>query len=208
MGGARVRSDKKAVVMGKSPGRRRGFPVLPVSLAALLLAGLVAVAGLAARGGGAGRDPAGGSYRVEARRYDPARRIEQTEVVPQFRDGKIYLDLATLRERGIVRFTVPDRPVTLPNGSRFDSLPVTAYIAPSGRVVAAVSFCEPCSGTRFHIRGDRLACNVCGTQWRLEDLKGITGGCLLYPPDEVGYRVEGDTLILDEQELRSWEPRI
>lgn len=202
-------AEKKARVMGGPGGERRRFPVVGVFAGALVLVGIV-LAGTLLSGSREipGRAAEGGSYRLAPRRYDPAVRVEQADIVPEFRDGRIYVDLATVEEKGIVRFRIPNQPVRLPNGSDFDYLPVTVYVAPSGRVVAAVSFCEPCSGTSFHIRGDRLVCNVCGTQWRMEDLKGLNGGCLLFPPDEVNYRVEGGKLILDEQELRSWQPRI
>ncbi|MEW6398272.1 MAG: Fe-S-containing protein [Bacillota bacterium] len=202
-------ADKKARVLGGPGGQRRRFPAISVLGGAAVLVGIL-LAGILMAGNRdtPGRAAQGESYRLAPRRYDPGVSTGQTEIVPEFRDGKIYVDLATVEEKGIVWFKIPDQPVRLPNGSSFDYLPVTVFVAPSGRVVAAVSFCEPCSGTSFHIRGDRLVCNVCGTQWRLEDLKGVSGGCLLFPPDQVNYRVGGGRLILDEQELRSWKPRI
>jgi len=195
--------DKKAKVMGKGGGQRRRVPLLVAVLVVVMLAGVVLV-----DRGTPGSSSKGGSYNLGSRKYDPGRRIQQTEIVPDFRDGRIYVDLARVNERGIVSFKIPNQPVTLPNGTTFDYLPVTVYVAPSGRVVAAVSFCEPCSGTTFHIRGNRLVCNVCGTEWNLEDLRGISGGCVNFPPDEVRYQVEGGNLLLDEQELRSWKPRV
>lgn len=202
-------SRKKARVMGGPAGEYHRFPAVAVIVGVVALLGvLLAGTFLWENGQTPGQAAKGGSYRLAPRRYDPALKVEQAEIAPEFRDGRIYVDLATVQEKGIIRFRIPNQPVRLPNGSNFDYLPVTVYVAPSGRVVAAVSFCEPCSGTSFHIRGDRLVCNVCGTQWRLEDLKGVVGGCLLFPPDEVNYRVEGGKLILDEQELRSWKPRI
>ncbi len=38
-----------------------------------------------------------------------------------------------------------------------------AYIAPDGKLVTAVSFCEPCRSTRFHVVGYNIFCNTCGT---------------------------------------------
>lgn len=202
-------SRKRARVMGGPAAGYHRFPAIAAIIGVVALLGvLVAGTFLWVNGQTPGQEAKGGSYRLVPRRYDPALKVEQAEIAPEFRGGRIYVDLATVQEKGIVRFRIPNQPVRLPNGSNFDYLPVTVYVAPSGRVVAAVSFCEPCSGTSFHIRGDRLVCNVCGTQWRLEDLKGVVGGCLLFPPDEVNYRVEGSKLILDEQELRSWKPRI
>lgn len=191
---------KKAKILGERKRPRAGRYLLALAVV-LALGGIVLTL-----------DPLGWfadkeGYNLGSRRFPPDQRIEQTEITPEFREGTIYVDLATVNEKGIVRFEIPNQTVTLPNGTTFDYLPVTVYVAPSGRVVAAVSFCEPCIGTTFHIRGSRLVCDVCGTEWTLDGLKGKTGGCVDYPPAEVSYKVEGGKILLDERELRSWKPR-
>ncbi|RJQ06876.1 MAG: DUF2318 domain-containing protein [Bacillota bacterium] len=204
----RVSRDKKARVIGtkpagEGPGRRN---MLRLGAAGVVVVALGLLA-LAAGPLGLFAGDSGPYYKLSGRRYDPSQPLQQTAIEPEYRDGSIYLDLATLDREGIVVFSLPDRPLTLPNGTSFESMPVTAFVAPSGKVTAAVSFCEPCSGTSFHIRGDRLVCNACFTQWSLESLKGISGGCMDYPPDSVSYAVDGEYLVLDEWELRSWVPR-
>ncbi|MHB1345773.1 MAG: Fe-S-containing protein [Thermoleophilia bacterium] len=88
-----------------------------------------------------------------------------------------------------------------------DALPLLSYIAPSGNLVVATSFCEPCRGTSFHIEGDALVCDVCFTRWDLNTLEGISGGCMLYPPEVVTAELRGDTVFVPAADLEAWLPR-
>ncbi len=88
-----------------------------------------------------------------------------------------------------------------------NSLPILAYVAPDGSLVAASSFCEPCRSLDFHIEGDKLVCNVCFTTWELSTLEGVQGGCLDYPPEEVTAEVRGDQVFLPAADLEAWQPR-
>ncbi len=47
------------------------------------------------------------------------------------------------------------------------SLPLIAYIAPSGSLVVASSFFEPCRSNSFHIEGEEIVFGACGTRWDL-----------------------------------------
>ena len=87
-------------------------------------------------------------------------------------------------------------------------IPLLAYITPAGKLVTAVSMCEPCNSTRFHIEGDQMVCNACSTRWDLETLKGISGGCLGYPPDVLRHTVNGDKITIQEMDLQNWKPRV
>jgi uncharacterized protein len=87
-------------------------------------------------------------------------------------------------------------------------IPLLAYITPSGKLVTAVSMCEPCNSTRFHIEGNQMVCNACSTRWDLETLKGISGGCLDYPPDALRHTVNGDKIDIQEMDLQNWKPRV
>ena len=89
-----------------------------------------------------------------------------------------------------------------------NGLPVLAYVAPSGRVVVAISLCEPCRSYSFHISGSELVCNSCFTRWDLDTLKGVGGGCLDYPPEELTVTVEGDLVRIDQSALEAWVPRV
>ncbi|HBB16146.1 MAG TPA: hypothetical protein DCZ97_03780 [Syntrophus sp. (in: bacteria)] len=87
-------------------------------------------------------------------------------------------------------------------------VPLMAYITPSGKLVTAVSMCEPCRSTKFHIEGEDMVCNACGTRWSLEGLRGISGGCLAYPPDVVAHTIENGKVKIQEKIILDWKPRV
>lgn len=87
-------------------------------------------------------------------------------------------------------------------------VPLMAYITPSGKLVTAVSMCEPCRSTKFHIEGDEMVCNACGTRWTLEGLQGVSGGCLAYPPDVVAHTLEGGKVKIQDTIILGWKPRV
>ncbi|MEW5935948.1 MAG: hypothetical protein AB1816_20385, partial [Bacillota bacterium] len=75
-------AEKKARVMGGPGGERRRFPVVGVFAGAVVLVGIV-LAGTLLSGSREipGRAAEGGSYRLAPRRYDPAVRVEQADIV-------------------------------------------------------------------------------------------------------------------------------
>jgi len=87
-------------------------------------------------------------------------------------------------------------------------IPLLAYMTPSGKLVTAVAVCEPCNSTSFHIEGNEMVCNACFTRWDLETLKGISGGCLTYPPDVIAHAVDSGLIKIKETDLRAWKPRV
>lgn len=133
--------------------------------------------------------------------------LRMNKVTADISGGKVTVDLQAIKDKKMVTFDLPGKSFTLNNGTKFDALPVLAYVSPQGNVVAATSLCEPCSGTSFRIEGDQLVCNACDTRWTLDGLQGISGGCLQYPPETVKYTVEGNKLVIDEALLKNWQPR-
>lgn len=131
---------------------------------------------------------------VEAIDYS-GQTVRMAEIEAAVADGKIAIPLDAVKTRKIVRFV-------------YNNLPLVAYISPSGRVVTGVSMCEPCRSTNFHIQDDTMVCNSCGTRWTLEDLRGMSGGCLDYPPDVISSTIAGDKVLIDEANVRNWRPRI
>lgn len=121
--------------------------------------------------------------------------------------GDIILDMNQLKTDKTVTFKIEGINFSLANGTPFNNLPLLAYVSPKGNIVVATSICEPCSGTTFHVEGNDLVCNSCGTRWSLESLQGISGGCTTYPPESVNYTVEGDKLIIKKADLENWQPR-
>ncbi|MDW7673381.1 MAG: Fe-S-containing protein [Bacillota bacterium] len=116
-------------------------------------------------------------------------------------------------DEGAVGFTLEDLKQSELIYSNFyfngesNRVPVMAYISPAGRVVVAVSLCEPCQSESFHISGNELVCDTCRTKWLLNDLRGISGGCLTYPPEELNYTVDEGYINILEADLKSWGPR-
>jgi hypothetical protein len=102
------------------------------------------------------------------------------------------------------------RTAPMPSGYSQDgnNVALLAYVAPSGRLVVATSMCEPCRSTTFHIEGNQLVCNTCGTRWDLNTLKGVSGGCTSYPPQLLTTTVQGDSVLISRSALESWAPRV
>lgn len=124
--------------------------------------------------------------------------------------GTVTLSAAEVTGKKIGGF-VYSRTAPMPatyNAVPDNGLPMLAYVAPSGRLVVATSMCEPCRSYQFHIEGNDLVCNTCLTHWDLNTLKGINGGCLDFPPQEVKTVVQGDTVQIQQSELEAWIPRI
>ncbi len=124
--------------------------------------------------------------------------ISMTNIEAKVESGKIFIPLDVLKEKKIVRFEYEGRGV---------SVPLLAYVTSSGRVVTAVSMCEPCRSTRFHIEGKAIVCNACATEWDLETLKGIKGGCVNYPPKAIPSTIEKDQILIEEKAVLGWKPR-
>lgn len=128
---------------------------------------------------------------------------------PQVEGDTLRIALAEVTEKKLGAF-VYSRSTPLPSGySAFENngMPLLAYVAPSGRLVVASSLCEPCRSYEFHIEDGELVCNACGTRWDLNTLRGVSGGCLSYPPEELQAEVEGDQVVIERSVLESWTPR-
>jgi len=198
------RQDKRDKVMGKTK-KKKGF-VLPLVIVAAIGLMFVAFTSNIKSTGGDRKNV--GTFNIGQTVDYSGKNIEMTMIQPKFEGGKIIVNLDDIKNRALIKFQIPNQQVVLPDtGTVFEYLPVMSYVSPEGRLVAAVSFCEPCDGENFHIEGDELVCNACGTRWDLNNLKGLSGGCPNNPPDEFNYKVEGDKVIFDEKALRAWKPR-
>jgi hypothetical protein len=128
-----------------------------------------------------------------------AKAIKMTDVPSKVENGKISIPLDMVKEKKIVRFDYEG------NGVK---IPLLSYVTDGGKIVTAVSVCEPCRSTRFHIKEKSIVCNSCYTEWNMETLKGIKGGCLKYPPDVISNTVEKGQILIDEKIVTQWKPRV
>jgi hypothetical protein len=179
---------------GRSAGRSEGHGG-GSSLFAAIAIGVLVIAGAAmllrANGLLGGNPPAAGG--------GGNRTIRMTDIELASAGGELSVPVAAIRDKGLVRFVY--------KGQK-DEIPLLAYVAPSGKLVAAVSMCEPCASTRFTIQGNRIVCNACGSVWDLETLKGISGGCLKYPPDRLESIERDGKLVIAESVVAAWKPRV
>ncbi len=187
--------DKKEKVLGE---KKRKYIWIPISLAAVAV--ILVVVGYWVVQGNTGANPKISSQPKVSDKVDYAgQSIRMTDVQASVEKGIISIPLDVVKEKKMVRFEYEN------NGFR---MPLLAFLTPSGRVVTAVSMCEPCRSTRFHINDKKIVCNACATEWNLETLKGIQGGCLNYPPDVIPSRIEKDRIQIDEKIVTQWKPRV
>jgi ribosomal protein L40E len=187
--------EKRNKVLGEK--KRKPYWV-PVSLAILAVA--LAGIGYWIVSNRPGANPRIASQQKVADRVSySGQTVQMTDIQAKVENGKISIPLGRVKEMKMVRFEYNG------NGIR---LPLLSYLSPSGRVVTAVSMCEPCRSTRFHIKNGTMVCNACFTEWDLETFKGIKGGCLNYPPDVIPSTVVNDQIQIDESIVRQWKPRV
>ena len=132
--------------------------------------------------------------------YPSDTKLQQSTGETTIKDGKVIITtLSSLKEKKFIRTEYQG------NAMR---IPLTAFVQPDGSVLAAVSYCEPCRGETFHITGSQIVCNICGTVWDLQTLKGLSGGCQAYPPETLTYSLNGDNLEIPQATLEAWKPRV
>lgn len=187
--------DKKEKVLGE--GRRKPYWV-PISLAVVAIA-LGAVGYFIIQGNTAANPKVSSQPKVSGKVDYAGQTVRMTDIQAKVEKGKISIPLSEVMEKKMVRFEYSGKGV---------NIPLLAYVTQSGRVVTAVSMCEPCRSTRFHINDKTIVCNACYTEWDLENLKGIKGGCLNYPPDVIPSTVEKDRIVIDEKVVLNWKPRV
>ena len=193
LSGSTFQNKKEQVI-----GEKKKSYWISISLAVLAIA--LAGTGYWIIEGNTGSNPIVSSQPKVSGKFDYARQtIPMTEISTKVEKGKISLPLDVVMEKRMVRFEY---------GTNGNKIPLLSYITPSGKVVTAVSMCEPCRSTRFHIQDKALVCNACYTEWQLETLKGIQGGCLNYPPDVIPSTIENGQIRIDEKTILQWRPRV
>jgi len=107
----------------------------------------------------------------------------------------VFVDLKLEKQRNELTYQGRTVPLNLYRGGQY--LPLVLISTPSGKMISAIRVCEPCGSFSFHIfEGKYLDCDSCRTEWDIETLKGISGGCPNYPPiklpSSVGSSIEID----------------
>ncbi len=134
---------------------------------------------------------------TNAENYGPSAK-QMSAIGATVENGSIVLSLDLLKEKKLIRFVY---------GDSSSGLPLLAYISGEGKVITAVSMCEPCNSTMFHIQGDKIICNSCGTTWELNTLEAVSGSCGRFPPDALPNTVVGNKVHINEQLVARWQRR-
>ncbi len=175
-----------------------GSPARSWMIAAAIGFSLMAIVGFAMVRAGSQSEPERAAV-TGSQDYTASGNVEMTDVKAKVAGGKVVFPLPVLKEKKLLYFKYQKDGV---------DVPLMAMLTPSGRVFTGSSMCEPCRSDRFHTEPDgTLTCNACGTKWDLETLKGISGGCPNYPPQEMKNEVRGGQIVLKEGDVRGWQPR-
>lgn len=134
----------------------------------------------------------------DGKEYPPTPK-QMVSVKAMVRNGKIVIRMADVKSNNIVRFVYEK------NGL---NTPLLTYVSNEGKLVTAISICEPCNSTTFHIRGENLICNSCGTTWDLNNLHGVGGSCQKYPPDPIPSIVVGKEIQIEVSAVEGWQRRV
>jgi hypothetical protein len=128
------------------------------------------------------------------------KRVTVTEMhIARVENGKIVIPLSLLLEKKMLEFEY---------GSRTTIVPLLAYISNEGKLVTSIRFCEPCTSKSFEIDGMDLVCGNCGTRWKLDNLRGISGNCQKYPPSPIPSQIIGNEIQISEDLVANWKLRI
>lgn len=131
--------------------------------------------------------------------YYPPGNFTMTPVNAVTEKGNIVISLNDVKQNKFVSFTYQGH-----NGE----VPLLAYINEDGKIITAVRMCEPCNSQSFHISGNELVCDACGTTWEVNNLKAISGSCGKYPPDPIPSTLKNDKIIISETAVSNWRRRV
>lgn len=177
-------------------------PKLPLLIALTVIA-VAAVWGASLLLGDSGSNPAAlffGEPVTESRSYI-GRTVSMTHIEPLIEAGRVSIPLELLETHEMVYFEVA-------NNESF-SVPLMAYITPSGRIFAGSSMCEPCQGRSFFLAGETLVCETCRTTYTIESHQFLSGSqdCGRYPPVYMEPVVENGTVSINLAVIQQWRIR-
>jgi len=225
------KSNKKAVPARKAPpAKKKGVgsatwiaaAVAVVALVAVVFIvgsggskGTVAAAGPVSAGASAPQAAAPGAIPAEEAKYIgrllPATYVEPAVAGAQtYSTGVVMTDVTAKQDVKQTTLAVADvvaGKIVYFEYQKPGAEPISmmAYVKPSGKLFVGVSYCIPCKGKRHDISPDgTLRCQACGTKRDLETGVGVSGGCRLYPLDEIPAAVAGGRIVIDNSVLNGW----
>jgi hypothetical protein len=182
-------------VLAKHQQKKRSRFRTPVIAGCIILAGVWVYVNLPK----AGNKTVNTQPVVAAGTKFPATDQQMVDIPSRVESGNIILPLDLVKEKKFVAFNYQ-----MPN----NTVPLLAYVSGEGKIVTAISMCEPCNSHRFHIKGDELICNSCGSKWKVDNLEAISGSCGKYPPDAIPNVVAGNEIQINAQLVANWQRRI
>ena len=124
-------------------------------------------------------------------------KIASTIITATVQGPFIIIPLNEVIEKRIVRFYDPEQKL---------SVPLLAYITPSGRVVTAISSSENCRSTDFYLEGENIHCASCPSYWNASSLEAYAC-CQKFYPDPIPSTLLGNELRIESAAARKWQPR-
>jgi len=113
----------------------------------------------------------------------------------------VFVDLKLAQKTDTLEYQ--GRTIPLSYYREGDYLPLLVISTPSGNTITGIRVCEPCGSFSFHIvQGKYLKCDVCGTQWNLDNFADSSGGCTTYPPPKLSATVS-DSVEIDLSPLQT-----
>lgn len=124
-------------------------------------------------------------------------KIPSSPVQAKIEGPFLIVSLNEVKEKRIVRFVDPENK---------QSVPMLAYITPSGRLVTAMSLSENCRSTDFYLEGENIHCANCPSYWNASSLEAYAC-CQKFYPDPIPSTVLGDEVRIELSKIRSWQAR-
>ena len=125
--------------------------------------------------------------------------IQQTMITAEIRNGDVIIPLPVLLDKKLVAFDYAGEKT---------KIPLMAYINSTGKLVTAFRFCEPCNSETYRIESGQLCCGNCETRWNIDNLEGIQGTCMKFPPNPIPSTVNGNEIHISEALIKGWKTRL
>lgn len=173
--------------------KKKGKPYLAIGIIGALVIGGLGYVYVSTQGG----DSGGPSAYLAGTWFNSATvSAGKVDVPKQYvKDNKlVFLDLKL--GSAVTDVSFQGRTLPLSDYKSGGYIPLVLIYTPSGNVVSGVRVCEPCGSFSFHlVDGKYLRCDRCGTEWDIETMKGVSGGCVNYPPPALATTVGGDVSV-------------